>query len=201
MLSILERNSGEQWRQRGGPIAVAVGRSGIGWGRGLIATRSFPGPIKKEGDDKAPAGIFRLSRVFGHATGSDASFVRMPYLALSENIVGVDDPRSRYYNQLVDKSKIDRHNWRSAEKMFGVGVYKWGVVVDHNVPPRPGAGSCIFVHIWEIPSTATSGCTAMSEKDLLNVIRWLDPGLEPLLVQLPRPIYNEQREKWGLPQL
>ena len=195
---VYERDKGSPWRQRGSLIPVRMGRAGLGWGRGLLITRSLPGPIKIEGDDKAPAGVFRLIRVFGYAHRAPAT--KMPYLPLSETIVAVDDPGSRYYNQLIDESKIAQRDWRTSERMIlADDRYKWGVFVENNVPPEPGAGSCIFLHVWKGPEIATSGCTAMSEKNLLDIIRWLDPARHPLLVQLPEPIYSERRVEWNLP--
>src|SRR5205823_2913233 len=105
-----------------------------------------------EGDDKAPAGIFPLGTTFGYAAKPVPT--RMSYLALSKNIVAVDDPRSHYYNRLVDVTRIDHSDWRSAEKMILPDQrYKWGIVVLHNQPPKADAGSCIFLHIWLSPST------------------------------------------------
>jgi D-alanyl-D-alanine dipeptidase len=102
----------------------------------------------------------------------------------------------------VDTSKVADKDWRTAEKPVLADIrYKWGVMVEHNVPPVPGKGSCIFLHIWKNSSTATSGCTAMSEKNFLRMFAWLNPQQNPLLVQLPRPIYNELRRKWALPDL
>ncbi|MEP7015454.1 MAG: L,D-transpeptidase family protein [Verrucomicrobiota bacterium] len=197
-MSIFHRNAhASPWLvQTRSAIAVRVGRKGLAWGRGVMNTASHSGPIKREGDDKAPAGVFPLRGVFGQALRADT---RMPYLRLTPNIVGVDDPSSRYYNQLIDKSKINDPDWKHAEKMFGVDVYKWGVLVDHNLPPTPGAGSCIFLHVWKSPATSTSGCTAMAEKHLLDLIRWLDPSQAPMLVQLPRSEYKTFRAKWNLP--
>jgi L,D-peptidoglycan transpeptidase YkuD (ErfK/YbiS/YcfS/YnhG family) len=186
------RNS--PWQRRGSTIAVRVGRAGLAWGRGVIDATSLSGPRKKEGDDKAPAGIFRLTSVFGFKRET-----KMPFVALSEDLVAVDDPRSRYYNRLVDESKIDKPDWKHAEKLFGVDVYTRGVVVEHNVPPKPNAGSCIFLHTWKSPLTSTSGCTAMSEKNLVDLIRWLDPTKQPLLIQVPRTVYNALRDEWRLP--
>lgn len=197
-MSIFERDAKSPWQQRGASFTVVVGKTGLAWGRGIISTK-FEGPMKKEGDNKAPAGIFRLSRVFGYAQTANT---KMPYLALTPSIVGVDDPRSRYYNQLIDTAKIDKRDWRTAEEMFLKDhLYKWGVVVDNNSPARPGAGSCIFLHIWRTPETPTVGCTAMSEQNLVDLIRWLDPTREPLLIQLPRPDYDRLNAKRNLPPL
>ena len=60
----------KRWKRVGNAIAIVVGKNGLGWGAGLIptdspSTRSPQDPVKKEGDGKSPAGIFRLSAAFG----------------------------------------------------------------------------------------------------------------------------------------
>ena len=194
-MSLFERVDASSWQAHGSPVAVRIGRGGLAWGRGIAIVHSLAGPIKKEGDDKAPAGIFPLRSVFGLTAQT-----KMPFVALSKNMVAVDDPRSRYYNRIVDQSKIDYRDWKHAERLFGVDVYRLGVVVEHNVPAEPGLGSCIFLHIWKGPWTSTSGCTAMSERELIRVIRWLDPAKDPLLVQLPRPVYKTIAAELNLPR-
>ncbi|MEY2486251.1 MAG: hypothetical protein QOH39_1899 [Verrucomicrobiota bacterium] len=197
---LFERNGRSPWQQHGSKMPVVVGKAGMAWGRGMIRTENGGGPVKREGDNRAPAGVFRLESVFGYAGTSPAT--KMPYLPLTTSILAVNDPRSVHYNRLVDTSQIHDRDWSTAEKMIlSDNRYKWGVVVAHNVPPRPGAGSCIFLHVWKSPSTLTSGCTAMTEHDLLSIIRWLDPARTPLLVQLPRPGYDTLRAKYELPSL
>ena len=193
-LNLFDRRRDTSWQKRGSTIDVRLGRRGLAWGRGIISVNSLARPIKREGDDRAPAGVFRVGSVFGANAAT-----KMPFLALSTTTVAVDDPSSRYYNQIVDEARIDGRDWKHAEKLFG--VYRLGVIIQHNVPPKPGAGSCIFLHIWKTPATSTSGCTAMSERDLVRVIRWLDPVKHPLLVQLPRPIYQMLANEWTLPTL
>jgi L,D-peptidoglycan transpeptidase YkuD (ErfK/YbiS/YcfS/YnhG family) len=197
-LQFAESSPGKAWQIVGPTIPVRVGRRGLAWGRGLLPWPGLPGPRKIEGDDKAPAGIFRLGSSFGYA--HEAPATKLPYLALSKEIVAVDDPASRHYNQLIDQSKVSRIDWKSAEKMIlPDDRYKWGIVVQHNVPPASGAGSCIFLHVWKNPESATTGCTAMPESALPNLIHRLDPARCPLLIQLPAPVYSELRPKWNLP--
>jgi D-alanyl-D-alanine dipeptidase len=193
-LKLFERCSDAPWRKRGSTIDVRLGRRGLAWGRGLFSVSSLAGPVKREGDDRAPAGMFRLGSVFGLGATT-----RMPFLAVSKRTVAVDDPSSRYYNRIVDESKINDRDWEHAEKLFGIDLYRLALVVEHNVPPTRGAGSCIFLHIWKNPETSTSGCTAMSNLDLVRIIRWLDPAKHPLLVQMPRPVYDTVANKWMLP--
>ena len=185
------------WREFGSPRRVVVGKSGLGWGRGLVDTESLPGPRKKEGDGKAPAGVFRLISAFGYAP---TCHTKLPYLALSPDIEAIDDPQSRYYNQLVSRSKIASPDWRTSEHMFrSDDRYKWGIVVAHNMPPQPGAGSCIFLHIWNNPPGPTVGCTAMPEKNIVDLIGWLDPKRQPVLIQMPSEAYGILHDTWHLP--
>lgn len=197
-----ERNGiNGDWHERAAKIPVVVGKNGLGVGKGMVRLRMEGAPIKKEGDEKAPAGIFRLSSAFGYAPARSASWVKLPYLPLSKTIEGVDDPGSRYYNKLVDRSRVPNVDWHSSEQMRRDGAlyYKWGVVVDHNAAAIPGAGSCIFLHIWEGASLSTTGCTAMAENDLVRLLRWLDPTRRPVLVQMPRATYRAVRAKHNLP--
>ena len=198
---IFERGeTAASWKKRGPEFAVVIGKNGLGQGQGLIRLDLNGAPHKNEGDDRAPAGIFRLSSAFGYAPARSAAWVKLPYLALSKQIEGIDDPNSRYYNKLMDRSKVSQVDWRSSEQMRRDDVlYKWGVIVDHNPAAIPGAGSCIFLHVWKNSSAPTAGCTAMPESDLLRLLRWLDPARRPILVQMPRSVYRSIRSKYGLP--
>lgn len=188
------------WQERGRGVAVVLGKKGLGQGQGMVPL-DFKGASKKrEGDNRAPAGIFRLPAAFGYAPKTSARWIKLPYLASSAETEGVDDPHSRYYNKVVDRSKVAQVDWRSSEKMRRDDIlYKWGVLVAHNPAAIPGAGSCIFLHIWRNPSAATVGCTAMPESDLVRLLRWLDPERHPVLVQMPRAAYPAVETKYGLP--
>ena len=132
----------------------------------------------------------------------ETRWIKLQYVPLTKETEGVDDSRSRYYNKLVDRSKVPRVDWRSSEKMRREdNLYKWGVFVAHNASAQPGAGSCIFLHIWKNRSTATTGCTAMAERDLVQLLRWLDPAAHPLLVQMPAAEYMALQTTLGLPMM
>lgn len=197
---MFQRDEKSKWQKRGSAIPVVVGQQGFGYGRGVADIGTSTAPRKREGDNKSPAGIFRLRYVFGY--GGKNPGTKMPYLALNDDIFAVDDPKSRYYNKLVDRSKTNDPDWHHAEKMIlKDNRYQWGIFVEHNYPPVPGAGSCIFLHVWKTPTTATTGCTAMPATSLVDLIRWLDPKQVPLLIQMPQSLYNEARKKWDLPAL
>jgi D-alanyl-D-alanine dipeptidase len=189
------------WHPVGSPVAAAVGRAGLGWGTGLHPDPRIDGPAKREGDGRAPAGIYRLSSAFGYAPAAQVPWIRLPYVQADSSIECVDDMRSRYYNRRVDRDTVARPDWTSHEELRRADhLYSWGVWVDHNSdPPAPGGGSCIFLHVWGGPGVATSGCTAMEEADLRALLAWLDPRARPVLVQLPREAYGALRTAWELP--
>lgn len=191
------------WRSVAPPVPVVVGRTGLAWGVGLHeGTAATDGdPVKREGDGKAPAGVFRLSGTFGYRAAAEVPWVRMPYLHSTQAWKCVDDTASRHYNRLVDETVVEK-DWESKEEMLRPDhLYRLGVVVDHNwaAQTRPGAGSCIFLHVWRGPDQPTVGCTAMAESNLEQVVRWLDPARDPALVQLPRAEYRRLRRAWRLP--
>jgi L,D-peptidoglycan transpeptidase YkuD (ErfK/YbiS/YcfS/YnhG family) len=188
------------WREHDAKIPVVLGKKGLGRGRGFV-TLNFPdAPEKREGDDRAPAGLFKLPSAFGYAPAGSAKWIKLPYLPLTEQIEGIDDPDSHYYTRVIDRSKVLKVDWKSSERMRRSDVrYKWGIVVQHNPSATPGAGSCIFIHVWKNGASTTIGCTAMAERDLVRLLQWLDPMKEPILVQLPRADYRALRARYGLP--
>jgi D-alanyl-D-alanine dipeptidase len=193
---------GKRWKQVGDPVTVVVGRSGMGWGVGALPTDSAHDPhdpVKKEGDGKSPAGVFALSTAFGYAPQPEAGW-RMPYMALTPSVECVDDSASRFYNRVLDRNTVSP-DWHSSEQMRRSDeAYRVGLVVEHNTPPTPGSGSCIFLHIWFGRGQGTSGCTAMPQEQVEILLAWLDPARSPMLVQLPDAQYKKLKRNWHLPK-
>jgi D-alanyl-D-alanine dipeptidase len=198
------KTAGKKWQAVGKPITIVVGKAGLAWGIGVVPTDELRAsgeddPIKKEGDGKAPAGIFRLSEAFGYASQEQPAW-KMPYVSLTSSVECVDDSKSRFYNRIVDRASVSP-DWNSSEHMLRSDeLYRWGVVVDHNAnPPQAEGGSCIFLHIWRGRGQGTVGCTAMPREALESVLAWLDPLRKPLLVQMPKAEYERLKGKWRLP--
>jgi L,D-peptidoglycan transpeptidase YkuD (ErfK/YbiS/YcfS/YnhG family) len=172
------------WLQDGAAMPAVLGRNGMRPGLGLHPAVA-DGPVKREGDGCSPAGLFALGTAFGPWSAAQAG-LRWPWQQMTPHHAGVDDPQSAYYNTITDSRRVKR-DWRSAENMLPAsGAYRWGLVVQHNAARQPGAGSCIFLHVWTGPRSTTAGCTALAEADMVRILRWLDPRRRPLLAQWPR---------------
>jgi L,D-peptidoglycan transpeptidase YkuD (ErfK/YbiS/YcfS/YnhG family) len=188
-LRLFEKRSGA-WQPTGAEWHVDIGKQGLGWGRGLLPGDRRRGPEKVEGDGRAPAGVFELREAFGYAELPPEG-TRVPYRQATERDYWVDQVDSPQYNQWVrlpeDANQPERY-WSSFELMRRRdNRYRLGLVVRHNMDPAvSGKGSAIFLHIWEHPGDGTSGCTSMTERDMLALLRWLDPEKYPIFVQLPR---------------
>ena len=192
------RAGADSWQPVGSPIPVVVGRAGLAWGRGLHGEQA--GPLKREGDGRAPAGVFKLSATFGYEPDPPGN---LPHHHATEQLLCIDDPASIRYNKLLDRAQIQHPDWSSAEQMRRADdQYRLGVVVEHNTNPvEPGRGSCIFLHVWAGADQPTSGCTAMQPEAMRAVARWLDWMAEPILVQLPSSEYQRLRASWKLPAI
>jgi D-alanyl-D-alanine dipeptidase len=171
---------GKAWHKVGKAIDIKLGRNGLGWGIGLHSIPINARYIKKEGDGKAPAGIFSLKQAFGY----NPFVVDYPYEVYKATDHCVDDVNSKLYNKIVDSKKV-AIDYKSKEHMkFPKDYYKYGIVVNHNhideKGAKKGAGSCIFIHIKKVP---TAGCTVMSEDEMKEIIKWLNPKENPLLIQ------------------
>jgi L,D-peptidoglycan transpeptidase YkuD (ErfK/YbiS/YcfS/YnhG family) len=190
------------WRLVGDAVPVMVGRNGTAWGLGLHASQP-DGPVKREGDGRAPAGAFAIGTAFGYAADAETA---LPYAAMDAGDWCIDVPASPLYNRIVDARDVGEASVEgSTEPMRrdlhadGDQRYRLGFVIEHNTQAVPGAGSCIFAHLWKSPSDATAGCTAMADPAMQALLGWLDPARDPVFVLLPIAEFRRLQPNWQLP--
>ena len=194
-----------RWVQVGDAADVVLGRSGSAWGVGLNAARS-DGPVKREGDGRAPAGVFTIGTAFGYAEHATTG---LHYQPMTTNDWCIDVPDSAYYNRIVDRSMVKAPLLdQSSEPMRrdlhadGDQRYREGFVIEHNLDGKQRqGGSCIFAHLWKDPQTTTAGCTAMAPASMDALLAWLDQRKRPVFVLLPRPQYLTLKNAWQLPEI
>lgn len=167
--------TGTVWKKLGSTWPVSLGL------KGMIQD-------KKEGDNKSPAGVFRLGKAYGYAPSAPVGS-RWPYQQVDEKWRCVDDPSSARYNQIFPVDGSLKKDWKSAELMKrNDHLYKWVINIEQNVPVVSGCGSCIFLHVWRKPGSGTEGCTAMDESNMVELLKWLDPARKPVIVQSPEGV-------------
>lgn len=191
---------GNQWRQVMAPWPGRLGKNGLVWGLGLHPDSA--GVKKKEGDGRAPAGVFRI----GGAWGYDAHIRKHPklfYRQISTRDLWVEDIASPSYNRHLVLDHEPSTAWEKKQQMRqNDHAHSLKLFIGHNSPPEvtKGGGSAIFFHIWRGGgSKPTAGCTTMPEERLRELIAWIDPDKQPLYVLLPREEYEGLREAWNLP--
>ena len=189
-----------KWTAKGKPFPIVVGSSGLAWGDDLDFD-GIPAKVKKESDGNAPAGRFPLTSAFG--VSSKPSALALEYTKLDRYTECVDDPKSSFYNRIVNRMQVGNFDWKSSEKMLAVGdQYALGMFVGYNsFPVKRGSGSCIFLHIWKDAASGTAGCTAMERRNLERIVAWAAPDKNPYLVQLPDALYEKYRKPWNLPKI
>jgi L,D-peptidoglycan transpeptidase YkuD (ErfK/YbiS/YcfS/YnhG family) len=201
-LQRFERNTvDEPWQKVGESVKVNLGGNGMGWGIGLHGATLTFAPEVIEGAKRTPVGVFKLALALGKYS-KDSLGVKLPYKQITKTVFCSEDPGSQYYNHIVDTKEVKK-DWNSAEDMYKYmqsGIYRYALVVEHNYEnPIPGRGSCYFVHVYSSPEEPTFGCTAFAPNLVRQVMLWLDPAKEPILVQLPETIMGKFKGLWQLP--
>jgi len=180
----------EAWQPVGSEVPARVGKNGLAWGRGLHRTPKAAARHKREGDWRAPMGVFRIGDAFGDAPSAPPG-TRWAYQQVTENDLWVEDTAAPTYNQHIRvPADRPRTSWEESQRMkMGDPAHRLKVVIHHNTVPdvRPGAGSAIFFHIWrQAGARPTSGCTAMAAADLQMLLGWLEPEALPVYVLIDR---------------
>lgn len=195
---------GDAWQEVVAPTPVTIGKNGAGWGLGLSAPQTG-GPVKREGDNRSPAGVFRIGEAFGYAAHAATA---LPYRALTASDWCMDVSGTAQYNRIVDANVVGADAVKgSSEPMRrdlhvnGDQRYRLGFVIEHNAQAAPQGGSCIFAHLWKSPADATAGCTAMTPALMQRLLAWLKPQDHPVFVLLPQGEYERLRADWRLPAL
>ncbi len=193
--------TGQGWKPSGSSWKGRLGRNGLVWGRGL-----HPVPAgaraKKEGDGRAPAGVFYVGGAWGYAPSIKKS-PQLNYVQVTTRDLWYEDSSSSYYNQY---RRIDHEPSTSSEKKAqmkqGDYAHALKLFIAHNAYPNitAGAGSSIFFHIWRNGgASSTAGCTTMEEGKLKDLIATIDPAKLPVYVLLPQAEYDRYRAAWKLP--
>ena len=126
---------------------------------------------KQEGDGKTPIGIFELGIMLGtHPNVENKN--GLTYKQITEDMYWVDDPKSKYYNKLVNISEVKK-DWSSAEHLIDYPIqYEYLIEIKTNPKNIPGKGSAIFLHCTN--NIPTAGCIAVDKSIMKKLIENID---------------------------
>ena len=145
-----------------------------------------------ESSIKTPLGHFNL----GIAFGTHDLNINYPYIKISSNHYWVDDPNSKYYNNLVNLNEYintfdypyivntNQKEFLSAEHLIDYPKqYEYAVYIEYNVDGEKyedgiGKGSAIFLHCLG-DKGYTGGCVAIPKEDMLFILNFLDRNKHP----------------------
>jgi D-alanyl-D-alanine dipeptidase len=161
-----EKKSGE-WKAAFEPFDAVIGKNGFA-----------EAGKKREGDGKTPSGAFSLHMTFGYEKSINT---KMPYRQALVDDIWVDDPKADDYNRWVKKTATQATSYERMRR--DDDLYKYGIVIEYNTNPVvKGHGSAIFFHVWPGKDIPTAGCVAVSEKDIVKILAWLDPKALPVII-------------------
>jgi L,D-peptidoglycan transpeptidase YkuD (ErfK/YbiS/YcfS/YnhG family) len=145
----------------GDALPCMIGRAG-----------ACPAAAKREGDGCTPIGSWPLRGVLLRRDRVQPLALAVPWRWIDPADGWSDDPGDPAYNRPV--SHPHRH---AAERLWrDDGAYDVIVPLGYNdAPPRPGAGSAIFLHCTDF-TRPTEGCVAIARDALLGLLPRLSPS-------------------------
>lgn len=127
---------------------------------------------KQEGDGKTPKGTYEFGIAFGTHNKEKAkvnNFIK--YITINNNLYWVDDCKSKYYNEMVDTTKVKK-DWNSAEHLIKYPKqYEYAIEIKTNPRNIPNNGSAIFLHCSA--EKPTEGCVAIETKFMKEILKVL----------------------------
>lgn len=126
---------------------------------------------KIEGDRKTPLGIFSLGIIMG-THKKIRTIEPLKYIQINEDMYWVDDPKSKFYNKLVNIKEI-KQDWDSAEHLIEYPIqYEYLIEIKTNPKNIPNQGSAIFLHCINKykENKNTSGCIAIESEEMKKLI-------------------------------
>lgn len=160
----------EKWVEVYAPFKVNLG------GRGMAILNK-----KKEGDLKTPTGFYPIPFAFGYKKDIET---KMNFIVVGKNHVWVCDTLSDQYNKMVIDTEGKYKDNLKNEKLYRPDVLnKYAIAIGYNMSPIvKGSGSAIFMHVERSANHKTAGCISMPEKKIKDLIKWLNPDMNPCIL-------------------
>ncbi len=123
---------------------------------------------KQEGDGTTPVGCFLIRKIYYRQDRIKKLDTIIPKQILIKDDGWCDDSKDLNYNKCIKLPypASSESLWRDDN------IYDIIAVLGYNDEPViPGKGSAIFVHIARPDYSPTEGCVALSESDLIEILK------------------------------
>ena len=183
-LTAFEKSNGD-WS-----VVQPTVRAQLGYG-GLVR-----GDRRKQGTGTVPTGVFEILSGFGRKANPGTG---LEYIQVDRNDAWTYNPKvPSTYNVFQDADR----SWKSyggyVEELWDMGMqYDYVAVLDYNLPegpirtdakgirrsttpPNTSRGGGIFLHVDN--GNKTAGCVAVKRSVMRDLMRWLDPEKDPVIV-------------------
>ena len=170
----------DNWQKSFTPSTVNIGKNGF----------ASEGK-KREGDGKTPSGIFKIGSAFGYEDNLENE---INFIELDNNHYWISNPESDDYNKLVEYISSDRQD----EKMRrNDHLYKYGIIIRYNMDEVvKNLGSAIFIHVERREGSPTAGCVSFEEEKVVELIEWLRPEKNPIIMMGTQKEIFQGRIRW-----
>ncbi|AVH99802.1 hypothetical protein C5L38_23305 [Streptomyces sp. WAC00288] len=156
------------WKAQFSTSAGRVGSNGV-----------VDGSTRRQNTYTTPSGTYTITEGFGVQSGGTA----MPYTKVDDRHWWVQDPESKFYNQMRTAEGADfpltESGERGSEHLIDHSTqYAKALVIDFNRwPAVPGRGAGIFLHVNG--SGATAGCVSVPRATMDRIMGWVEPSANP----------------------
>lgn len=137
------------------------------------------GATRRQSTYTTPSGTYTITEGFG----VESSGTSMPYTRVNSSHWWVQDPESKFYNQMHTEAGADfpltESGERGSEHLINYPTqYAKALVINFNRwPATPGRGAGIFLHVNG--KGATAGCVSVPRATMDRIMGWIKPGAHP----------------------
>ena len=134
------------------------------------------GPVKHaEGDTKTPLGTWTIGEAYGIKDNPGSI---LPYTKITDDMYWcATGNNGKKYNTLIYRSENPNADYSEDEHLMDYPIrYSYLIDLGYNKACAPYAGNAIFLHCWKKPDYPTGGCVAVSEENMITILKTLKPG-------------------------
>jgi len=183
-LTAFERSNG-RWTLVQPTVRAQLGYSGL-----------VRGDNRRQGTGTVPTGVFSILSGFGRKADPGTA---LDYIQVDRNDAWTYNPRfPRTYNVFQTANRPWKSYGGYVEMLWDMGMqYDYVAILDYNLPagpiktdargirrsttpPNTSRGGGIFLHVDNGKKTA--GCIAVKRSVMRDLMRWLDPNKDPVIV-------------------